>query len=82
MGVEGGALVIGHSSSLIRRKLPPHPSWPSTAYRPRLMRWMNTNERGTVAYWAMEEVRSNVWRTIEVAYSVVHSTLRDSRTGS
>ena len=33
---------------------------------------MNTNARGTVAYWAIGLERSNVWRTMLLAYSGVH----------
>ena len=36
---------------------------------PRLIRWMKTKARGTVAYWLIGLVRSNVWRTTELAYS-------------
>ena len=31
---------------------------------------MNTNARGTVAYCAIGLVRSNVWRTMRLAYSL------------
>ena len=46
------------------------------------MRWMNTKARGTVAYWAIGLVRSNVWRTMLLAYSFVHVIGRSSRTAS
>ena len=49
------------------------PGCPRMAYSPRLMRWMITKSAGTVAYWAMGELRSKVWRTVAEAYSGVHA---------
>ena len=46
------------------------------------MRWMNTNARGTVAYWAIGLDRSNVCRTMPLAYSFVHRIVASSPTGA
>ena len=46
------------------------------------MRWMKTNARGTVAYWAIGLVRSKVCRTIWLAYSFVHVIGASSATGA
>ena len=43
---------------------------------------MNTNAFGTVEYWAIGLVRSKVWRTMRLAYSLVHVITRRSETGA
>ena len=43
---------------------------------------MNTNALGTVAYWAIGLERSNVWRTMLLAYSGVQVIVRSVATGS
>ena len=46
------------------------------------MRWMMTKSAGTVAYCAIGELRSNVWRTVADAYSVVQVMVWSVRTAS
>ena len=46
------------------------------------MRWMITKSAGTVAYCAIGEFRSKVWRTVAEAYSGVQVMVRLARTAS
>ncbi len=71
---EGSAATHGHSSSAMWRQLAVAPSSPSTAYRPRLIRWMITIDGGTLAVFMISPcgpVVSKKRATVALAYSWV-----------
>src|SRR5689334_6622820 len=67
IGVEAGPRAKGQISSAMARQLAVADSSPSTANRPRLMRWRITYDRGTLRYSVTGLRTSKKRRTTEEA---------------